>query len=102
MEERPIEKPGSALTRVRLSGAARDFSPRVSYQCRLSYGVRSAPACNRMQQRLCGRSKSQTLAAIPLFGQTKILHTLTGTGRAALAAAVPNYPGKVTRVSREG
>ena len=31
--------------------------------------------------------KSQTLSAIPLFGHTKILHTLIGMGSAALAAA---------------
>ena len=75
------------------------FSPKVSFQCRLSYSVRTAPVCNRMHQHLCARSKSQTLAAIPLFGHTKVLHTPVGTGSAALAAAVP-YPGKATRISR--
>ena len=43
--ERPTEKPGAILTRVRGPGPARDFSPRVSFQCRLSYGVRTAPVC---------------------------------------------------------
>ena len=37
------EKPGVILTRVRVPGAARDFSPGVSFQCRLSYGVHTAP-----------------------------------------------------------
>ena len=32
---------------------------------------------------------------IPLFGHKEILHTLTGMGSVALAAAAP-YPGKVT------
>ena len=32
------------LTQVRFPGAARDFSLRVSFQCRLSYGVHS-PRC---------------------------------------------------------
>jgi len=32
--------------------------------------------------------------SIPLFGHTKILHTLSGVGSAALAVAVP-YPGMV-------
>ena len=41
--ERPTEKPGTKLTRVRVPGAARDCSPRVSFQCRLSYGVCTAP-----------------------------------------------------------
>ena len=48
--ERPAEKPGTILTRVRVPGAARDFSPTVSFQYRLSYGVRTAPVCNRTRQ----------------------------------------------------
>ena len=52
---RPTEKPGVLLTRVRVPGAARDFSPRVNFQCRLSYGVRTAPVCNGMYQHLCAR-----------------------------------------------
>ena len=46
-------------------------------------------ACNHMHQHLCARYKSQTLAAIPPFGHTKILHTVTGMGSAALVGAVP-------------
>ena len=33
--ERPTEKPGAILTRVRVPGAARDFSLRVNFQCTL-------------------------------------------------------------------
>ena len=51
--ERPTEKPGAILTRVRVPGATSDFSPRDSLQCRLSYGVRTAPVCSRMHQDLC-------------------------------------------------
>ena len=39
---------GTPLSQVRFPGAAMDFSPRVNFQCRLSYGVRtpsSATAC---------------------------------------------------------
>ena len=36
--------------------------------------------------------KIPMLAAVPLFGHTKILHTLLGMGSAALAAAVPYLP----------
>ena len=32
---------GTSLTQVRFPGAARDFSPKVNFQCRLSYGVRT-------------------------------------------------------------
>ena len=31
------------LTQVRFPGAARDFSPRVNFQCRFSYGVCTPP-----------------------------------------------------------
>ena len=41
------------------------------------------------------------MAAIPVFGNAKILHTLIGTGGAALAVVVPD-PGKTTRISRKG
>ena len=33
--EGPTEKPAAMLTRVRVPGAARDFSPRTNFQCRL-------------------------------------------------------------------
>ena len=38
----PTEKPGTMLTRVRVPGAARDFSPGVSFHWRCFYGVRIA------------------------------------------------------------
>ena len=34
---------GTPPTQVRVPGAARDFSPRVNFPCRLSYGVRTPP-----------------------------------------------------------
>ena len=49
---------GTPLTQVRFPGAARDFSPRVNFQCRLSFGVRTPPVCNRMQLHRCARSRS--------------------------------------------
>ena len=52
----------------------------VSSQCRLSYGISTAPVCNCMYQHLCIDQKSQTFTAIPLIGHTKILNTLTGLG----------------------
>ena len=55
MVERQTEKPGVILTRVRVPCAARNFSPRVYFQCRLSDGVRTAPVCSRMHQQLFAR-----------------------------------------------
>ena len=34
---------GTSPTQVRIPGVARDFSPRVNFQFRLSYGVRTPP-----------------------------------------------------------
>ena len=49
----------------------------VSFQCRLSYGVRKAAPCAIACVNICAHvKKSQTLAAIPLFGHTKIPSTL--------------------------
>ena len=46
--ERPAGKPVALLMCVRVLGAARDCSPSQNFQCRLSYGVHTAPVCNRM------------------------------------------------------
>ena len=53
--EPPTEKPGAILTRVRVPGAARDFSPRINFQCRLSHGVRTAPVHTRTHQQVRAR-----------------------------------------------
>ena len=37
---------GTPLRLLRFPGAARDFSPRVNFQCRLSYGVLTSPVFN--------------------------------------------------------
>ena len=39
-------------TKLRFPGAARDFSPRVNFQCRLSYGVRT-PQCAITDINIC-------------------------------------------------
>ena len=43
MVERPTEKLCAVLTWVPVSGAARDFSPRINCLCILFHGVRTAP-----------------------------------------------------------
>ena len=97
--EHPTEKPGAILTRVRVPGVARDFTPRVNFQRRLLGCLYSPPwavACINITN--VTSYKSQALAAILLFTYTKMLHILIGMGSAAPAAAVP-YPGKMTRIS---
>ena len=58
LAEHPAEKPGAILMRVRVPIAARDFSPIVNFQCRLSYGVRTAHVCNRTHQHTCTHVKT--------------------------------------------
>ena len=50
---------GTPPTQVRFPGAARDFSPRVNFQCRLSYGVRT-PVRNCMHFHLRARQRSRS------------------------------------------
>ena len=54
---RPSDRKARCNTdvQVRVPSVARDFSPRASFQCRLSHGVCTAPVCNRMHQHLCPR-----------------------------------------------
>ena len=53
--ERPTEKTGAILTRVRVPDAAKFFFPRVNFQLSVPYVVRTAPVCNRLPQHLCAR-----------------------------------------------
>ena len=47
---------GTPPTLVRSSGPARDFSPRVNFQCRFFYGVRTPP-CASACINICGHVK---------------------------------------------
>ena len=49
------EKPGVIQMWFQVPGTARDFYAGVNFQCRLSYGVGTAPVCNRMLQHLCAQ-----------------------------------------------
>ena len=99
--ERPTERPGAIPTRVRVPGAARDFSPRVSFQCRLRllrcpYSPLCAIACINS----CVYVKNpKHWQPYPLCPNTrKILHAPIEMGSAALAAAVPHQV-KTTPIS---
>ena len=89
---------GTPPTQVRFPGAARDFSPRVNFQCRLSYGVRTPPVCNRVHSHLCARSRSRSPCKSSFdYGNTKTpnKHRRLGSAtRSQLAFPVqgnPNY-----------
>ena len=63
------------------------------------WGVRTAPV--RASTSVCKFKIQNTASHIPLFGHTKIQHTLTWTGSTAFEVTVP-YPCKATRISRKG
>lgn len=75
--ESGTKKPGIVLTWVRFPSVARDFSPRVDFWCRLSYGVRTSPS---YMHNICAHGKKHKLAAIPLFGHPKILQRTDRNG----------------------
>ena len=91
----------------------RDFAPIITYRAwyaqiwflagePLIKYINTAKYLELELSRTCsGKLTFIVIITIPLFGHTKILRTLTGKGRAVLAAAVP-YPGKVTRISHKG
>ena len=72
-------------------GAAKDFFPNQPPVQTLLQSPYS-PLCAIISINICAHVKNpKTLAVIRLFEYTKILHTLTGVGSAALVATVP-YP----------
>ena len=48
MQTQGRQQSSMLLMPIQLPGATRDFSPRVNFQCRLSYSVRTAPGSNCM------------------------------------------------------
>ena len=84
-------------TQVRFPGAARDFSPRVNFQCRLSYGVRTSPraiACIC----ICAHVKDPVVHVRVRWNietlKTPSMHRRLGTATRWLS------PGKATRISQ--
>ena len=68
---------GMPPIQVRFPGVARDFSPRVSFQCRLSYGVRT-PLCTTACINICARVKDP-LVRVRVWWIIETLKHPTGT-----------------------
>ena len=58
------------LTLVRLPGTARDFSPRLNFQCRLSYSV-STPPCAIACIYICVHVSCSPCQSSMVYGNTK-------------------------------
>ena len=89
--EHLTERSGAILMQVQVPRMARDFSPSQLPVQTILWCLYS-PLCASASAHV---KNPKQLAAIPLFGHTKILHQLVGMGSTAPAAAVP-YPGMAT------
>ena len=87
--ERPTEKPGAILSRVRVPGAARDFFLPESTSSADSLKEYVQPRVQLHASVSRRTLKIPKAGTIPSFGHIKVLHTLIGMGSAAPAAAMP-------------
>ena len=95
--ERPTENPASTyMGSSPQCGMAFFSQSQLPVQTLVSMQL---PVCSDMHWNICAPNK--TLAAIPMFGYMKMLHTQIGMGSTALMAPVP-YPGMVTQTSCMG
>ena len=77
---------GTPQTQVRFPGAARDFSPRVNFQCRLSSGVRIPPCAIECIYISCARQISRSSCRSPVdYGNTKTPSMHRRVGSATLS-----------------
>ena len=88
--EYQTEKPGALLMQVLVHGMARDFSPRVNFQCRLSSLTASIqPLCPIAYTNICAHIKNPKQWQPHHCLDMEILHTLIGMGSAAFVVVVP-------------
>ena len=89
---------GTLLTQVRFPGAARDFSPRINFQCRLAYGVCTPPrgiTCIN----ICAHIKDCVLhVRVQLIVET-LKHPACTIGWVAQLCRSWLSPGKATQIS---
>ena len=87
---------GTPLTQVRFPGAARDFSPRVHFQCRLSYGVRTHP-CAYIN--ICTHIKDPVVHVRVQWIMEILKHPACTVGLVARLCHSWLFPGKATQIS---
>ena len=90
---------GTLPTLVRFPGVARDLSPRVNFQCKLSYVRSYTPVCNRIHLHLCARERSRSPCQSSAdYGNTKTPSMHRRLGSATLSKLAlpgernPNFP----------
>ena len=89
---------GTPLAQIRFPGAARDFPPKINFQCRLSYGVRTPP-CAIACIYLCAQIKDPVIHVRVRWIMETLKHpawTVDWVGRLCRGWF---SPGKATRIS---
>ena len=89
---------GTPPTQVRFPGAARDFSRRVHFQCRLSYGVRSPPFAITSIY-ICAHVKDPVVLVRVRWIMETLKHQACTLGWVARLCCSWLSPGKATRIS---
>ena len=87
---------GTQSTQVWIPGEARDFSPRVSMQCRLSYGVRTPP-CAIECIYICAHVKDPLVCVRVRWTMETLKHPACTLGCVARFCRNWLSPGKTTR-----
>ena len=82
------------LTQVRFPGAAKDFLPRVNFQCRLSYGVRRPP-CAIACIYICAHVKDPVVPVRVRWAIETLKHPACTVGWVARLCRSWLSPGKV-------
>ena len=88
---------GTLPTQVRFPGAARDFSPSVNLQCRLSYGVRKA-ACAIACIYICAHVKDHVVHVRVRWIVETLKHPACTVGWTTRLCRSWLSPGKATRI----
>ena len=86
------------LTQVRFPGAPRDFSPRVSFQCRLPYGVRTPP-CAIGCVYVCAHVKDPVVHVRFRWIMETLKHPACTVGWVARLCRSCLFQGKATQIS---
>ena len=89
---------GTPPTQVRFPGAARDFSPRVNFQCRLSDGVRT-PQCPIACIYICAHVKDPVVRVRVWWIMETLKHPASTIGWEGRLCRSWLSPGKATRNS---
>ena len=85
-------------TQVRFPSAARDFSPRVNFQCRLSHGVRTSP-CTIACIYICAHVKDPVVHVRVRWIMDTLKQPACTLGCVAQLRRSWLFPGKATRIS---